>query len=196
MNTPQPEDDVLYEFAMEPKHDRETLDRYLRRYPQRALELIDLSLELLLPDTPAPREAPVDRNAESAWSKLKSARAAKAAFPASDPFRAFQGAAFGQLAKSLRLPKSILMALRDRLIVAGSIPSKLVGKLAELCRSSPRDLQAYFLLPPTAHPALEFKSDVPPAAQGQVTFRVLVLDSELSPEQRQAIWDEWGEETS
>jgi hypothetical protein len=39
-------EDLLEQFAMEPEHDRETLERYLRRYPHLAGDLIDLSSEI------------------------------------------------------------------------------------------------------------------------------------------------------
>lgn len=41
-------DHILYAFAIEPTHDRATLERYLRLYPDAAEDLIDLSLELRL----------------------------------------------------------------------------------------------------------------------------------------------------
>ena len=39
-------EDVLDAFAVEPNHERNTLERYLRDYPQYAAELVDLSREL------------------------------------------------------------------------------------------------------------------------------------------------------
>ena len=41
-------EDVLFAFSVEPKHDRQTLENYLRHYPELAEELIDLSHELRL----------------------------------------------------------------------------------------------------------------------------------------------------
>jgi transposase len=41
-------ENVLYAFSVEPKHDRQTLENYLLRYPELADELIDLSHELRL----------------------------------------------------------------------------------------------------------------------------------------------------
>jgi hypothetical protein len=47
--TPAPDvDSILYAFAVEPRHDRATLDSYLRRHPELAEDLIDLSLEIRL----------------------------------------------------------------------------------------------------------------------------------------------------
>jgi hypothetical protein len=46
-NNPQAlREDVLYAFAVEPIQGRDTLQRYLRDYPQYAAELVDLSYEL------------------------------------------------------------------------------------------------------------------------------------------------------
>jgi hypothetical protein len=41
-------EDVLFAFSVEPQHDRQTLENYLRRYPELAEELIDLSHEFRL----------------------------------------------------------------------------------------------------------------------------------------------------
>jgi hypothetical protein len=47
LNNPKAsKEDILYEFAMETHPGHDTLDRYLREYPQYAAELIDLSIEL------------------------------------------------------------------------------------------------------------------------------------------------------
>jgi hypothetical protein len=40
------EEDILYSFAVEDIHGKETLEQYLRDYPRLAAELIDLSYEL------------------------------------------------------------------------------------------------------------------------------------------------------
>jgi hypothetical protein len=39
-------EDILYGFAVEPTHDRQTLEKYLRDHPILAADLIDLSYEL------------------------------------------------------------------------------------------------------------------------------------------------------
>lgn len=53
-------EDVLYAFSVEPKHDRQTLENYLRRYPELAEELIDLSHELRLVAELGESEVPTD----------------------------------------------------------------------------------------------------------------------------------------
>ena len=64
-------EDVLDAFAVEPRHDRETLERYIREYPQFASELIDLSRELnrLVVENESP---PSDKDRalmEKAWNE-------------------------------------------------------------------------------------------------------------------------------
>ena len=41
-----PLEDVLLAFSVEPVHDRPTLERYLKHYPQFAEDLVDMSHEL------------------------------------------------------------------------------------------------------------------------------------------------------
>mgnify|MGYP007059381028 FL=1 len=53
-------EDVLYAFSVEPKHDRQTLENYLLRYPELAEELIDLSHELRLVAELGESEVPTD----------------------------------------------------------------------------------------------------------------------------------------
>lgn len=64
------EEDVLYAFSVEPKHDRQTIENYLRRYPELAEELIDLSHELRLVaelgESEVPTDAPGTATAEAA----------------------------------------------------------------------------------------------------------------------------------
>ena len=52
--------DVCYAFSVEPSHDRQTLEKYLTKYPQHSEALLDLSIELAKPDT----EGPLPENAE------------------------------------------------------------------------------------------------------------------------------------
>ncbi|MDB5310690.1 MAG: hypothetical protein JWO38_4892 [Gemmataceae bacterium] len=70
-NSPDRES-VLYAFAIEANHDRSTLERYLSEYPDLAADLIDLSFELRLNETPPAGTAvnPADPGAEAAWKEF------------------------------------------------------------------------------------------------------------------------------
>jgi hypothetical protein len=69
MSESKTRDDILYAFSIEPTHDRETLERYLNKYPELTDDLIDLSHELRISvvlggvdATPQP-----DRKVDEAW---------------------------------------------------------------------------------------------------------------------------------
>lgn len=69
-------DDALYGFAMEPNHDRETLERYLAKYPHLAEELVDLLSEIRLDSVRDEHpEAIPDPGLDAAWEEFKAARA-------------------------------------------------------------------------------------------------------------------------
>ena len=78
-------EDVLDAFAVEPNHERNTLERYLRDYPQYAAELVDLSRELsrVIFENKEPLSAEDQTLIEGAWRRHLEA-APKAIV---DPFR-------------------------------------------------------------------------------------------------------------
>ena len=71
MSTSKPfaadEESVLMAFSMEPRHGRETLERYIREYPQHATALIDCSIDLL--HEPPADDAPATVVSDSAVDK-------------------------------------------------------------------------------------------------------------------------------
>ena len=181
---------ILYAFAVEPSHDRDTLERYLRQYPDLAEDLIDLSSEFRLSEVLGPSTASTvaDASWEGAWQEFLACKPQKsAAGKAGNPFVRFRGEAFAGLATVLNVPRSFLTAFRDRLVVASSIPERFVRRFAEATNSSIESVRNYFALPPTAIVALEFKSDKKPSPQGQKTFEELVHSSDMTDEQRQVL---------
>lgn len=68
---------ILYAFAIEASHDRETLERYLRQYPELAGDLIDLASEIRLGEAfgPSPTSATADTGAEAARKDFLAAKA-------------------------------------------------------------------------------------------------------------------------
>lgn len=184
---------VLYAFAVETAHDRETLERYLSRYPELAEELIDLMSELRLGQALGSSEtgADADANWEAAWQEFRAcgteAMTAKAVVPAFDfP----KGEAFVRLAEALNAPRSILAALRDGLVAAVSIPERFVERFAQAADASVVSVKEYFQNPQPTFVARAFKSTEKPSHQGQATFRELVENTEMSDEQRQLLLEE------
>src|SRR5690242_8380682 len=111
-------EDVLLAFSVEPLHDKATLERYLALYPQYAEDFIDLLSEL--------RNAPpLHSNVVEDEDAVRRAWNAFTAIPPGDtepaslanPFASFSGPTFVTLAEGLRIRRSILSALRDRLVI-------------------------------------------------------------------------------
>lgn len=190
---PNDREAILYAFAIEPSHDRLTVERYLRQYPDMAEELIDIMSARRLREAAGVQgsDAVADPNWAEAWEQFRQC-APKGASPdeAVNPFIAFRGQAFAKLADTLDVPRSILVALRDGLVVASSIPEQFVDRLAEAMGSSIAALRGYFANPEVSLQGRAFKSDDKPSHQGQMTFEELVLRTQLSVEQRQRLLED------
>lgn len=187
MKNPKEREAVLYAFAMEADHGRGTLERYLKEYPDLSVELVDLASELRLEETFAGRAtAPVpDPGCDAAWKDFLACT--PDAMPAAvvvDPFSRFKGPAFVGLAKALDVPRSILTALRDGLVVASSVPQGFLGRFAEAADATVESVRAYLAQDRQATAGLAFKADSKPSHQGQTTFRQLILNTEMAESQR------------
>ncbi len=170
-------EDILFAFSVEPLHDRRTLENYLRRYPQLADELIDLSHELRLvaelgqSEIEVAAEAPVNAVAVPVPRRPE------------DLFSDIKGASFAALANRLNIPRSILVALRDRLVVPTSIPTRFFNRLSNALGTSVDAVRSYMEQPPAVAAALSFKADQKPSVPDQVTFSELVRNTPLTESQ-------------
>ena len=190
MTKPNDPEAILYAFAVEPNHDRNTLERYLRQYPDLTDDLIDLASEFRLGDAlgPSPLSMPPDTGGEAAWQEFLACTPHEACSnKAANPFARFRGETFASLADALNVPRSFLTPFRDGLVTAGSIPERFVRRLAQAMNASVESLRQYFADPQPGLVARAFKSDGKPSHQGQKTFRDLVESTEMSDEQRQLL---------
>lgn len=194
MNDPNDRESILYAFAVEPNHDRATFERYVRQHPELANELADLSFELRLAavnHSPAV-DPETDIGSKDAWQQFIRCEPQKvAALTADNPFGRFKGETFVELAESLNVTRSILAALRDRLVEPTSIPERFIVRLARSTGSTTESLRKYLALPPGSISTLSFKADAKPAQQGRVTFETLIHSSQLTDEQRQVLLQDW-----
>lgn len=187
MMTPIDRDAVLDAFAAESVHDRSTLERYVREYPDLVEDLIDLASELRLSADLAEAQEGIisDPKLNTAWENFLAAGPKPVATTvAVDPFAQFKGAAFASLAGKLDIPRSILTAVRDRLIVPASVPSGFLRRFAEATGTPFEAVNTYLAQDSQAPLGLAFKSDQKPSQQGQATFRQLVESTEMSESQR------------
>jgi hypothetical protein len=182
-------EDILLAFSVEPSHDRATLERYLKRYPQYAGDLIDMSHELRLPGRDLQNAVEDEAVFQRAWQQFaKTVPGTEPSRPVTNPFDAFRGTAFAALAQKLRIPRSLLIAFRDRLVIASSIPGAFLARVARAARSNVADLMAHLELPAVVAPAANYKADQKPAAPAKVPFEELLDASGVTPDQKTDIY--------
>jgi hypothetical protein len=161
-------EDVLYAFAVEPNSGRDTLEQYLRDYPQYVAELVDLSYELSREvcedETPlSDRDlATIDR----AWKRHTEAipKATVALFTN------LSVADQRDLARHLGVPRQVIMAFRERQIKPASVPTPFLERLASALNSTVESLRDALSLPPAPNLAQSYKADDRPEAREPVTF--------------------------
>jgi hypothetical protein len=190
MSTAKPEvplEDVLLAFSVEPFHDRATLERYLKHYPQFAEDLVDMSHELRIGGRGVSDSVEDEATFQRALKQFVGTTA-QVSGTAANPFDAFRGAAFAELADTLRVPRSILIAFRDRLVIESSVPSAFAARIARTARTTVTDLMAHLQQPPVLAAAANYKADQKPSASGKVALDALLDASGVTPEQKADIY--------
>lgn len=189
MSTPKPfaadEELVLMAFSMESSHGRETLERYIRAYPQHTTALIDCSIDLIheppADDARAP-EVP-DSAVDKAWQRFERALQQPDA-EAANPFAKLNTSSFKSLARSLDVSNLFLMRVRDRAIFASTIPVRFTEKLASELGATVQAVVAYLQGPPRIFSGQAFRSNAKPSVGEQITFDQAVQTSQLTQEQQ------------
>lgn len=189
MSTSKPfaadEESVLMAFSMEPSHGRETLERYIREYPQHATALIDCSIDLLH-EPPAGDVPPIevsDSAVDMAWQRFER-DVQQTNAEVANPFAKLNTSSFKSLARSLDVSNLFLMRVRDRAIRVATIPARFVEKLASELGATVQTVGAYLQGPPGMVSGQAFRSSVKPSVGEQITFDQAVETSQLTPEQQ------------
>lgn len=178
-------EDVLDAFSVEPRPDRETLEHYLRSYPDYAADLIDLSQELDrdLCEDEAPLSAEDHVLIDAAWRRHAADPALTAA---TDPFATLSIAELREIAHRLGVPRQIVAAFRERRVLLSSVPRHFLTRLAEAVNSSADKLEAlWWGLLPAPTPARSYKADTKPMSAEPVNFERLLIDAGV-PESKRA----------
>ncbi|MDA9451087.1 hypothetical protein [Bradyrhizobium sp. CCBAU 21360] len=182
-------EDILLAFSVEPLHDKATVERYLALYPQYTEDFIDLLGELRSP--PVLRSDVVEdedtvRRAWDAFTAVPPRNLDSASI--GNPFASFTGPTFVALAEGLRIRRSILIALRDRLINASSVPAPFLNRLARAMQFPAEKLRAYLDLPAVVPAGASFKSNENPAAGTKIDFEQLLENSGISADEKRDIF--------
>ncbi len=178
------EEEVLLAFAVEPSHNRETLIRYLKAYPDHSIALADLSIELMIDSSREKQEIPISNtNLDKAWRRFHSA--IKNSAPPIDPkitnpFLGLSYVEFKKIADQMGMNKLLLSRVRDRTIILVTIPHRFIEKLASVLGTNVELLTSYLNTPPSITSSQSFKSDVKPTATEQISFVNAISTSNLT----------------
>jgi hypothetical protein len=175
-------EDVLDAFAVEATSRRETLERYLREYPQYAADLIDLSRELarVTVERTGPLSADEEAMVKGSWETYLAAASA----PVEDPFGMLSVTEWREIAKRLDLPRQIIAAFRERRVVVESVPQRVFVSFASVMNTTVEMIVKTLALPPPPELARSYKAESKPQAAPPVTFEQLLIDAGVPDEKR------------
>jgi len=178
------EEEVLLAFSVEPTHDRKTLEQYLREYPEHAKALVACSIELIVDSTRSDEVAVTSEGAvDRAWQRFQTVVSQPDDVLVTNPFATLNPTAFRSLAKKLDITNLLLIRLRDRAIVAATIPRRFVQGLATELGATAEAVMDYLQSPPAMVSGHSFRSAVNPAVTEQISFAKAIEMSQLTPAQ-------------
>ncbi|MDD5366428.1 MAG: hypothetical protein PHR30_13905 [Gallionellaceae bacterium] len=182
------EEEVLLAFSVEPTHDRKTLEQYLREYPEHAKALAACSIELMVDATRSDDVAVTSEDAvDRAWQRFQTVVSQPGDVLVTNPFAMLNPTAFKSLAKKLDINNLLLIRLRDRAIVAATIPRRFVQRLASELGATAESVMEYLQSPPAMVSGHSFRSSVKPAVTEQISFAEAIEKSQLTLAQQDAL---------
>src|SRR5882762_1966348 len=136
-------EDVLSAFAMEAIQNRSTLERYLREYPQYAIEIADLWHELFRDmGKPVPLSAKDTASINEAWKIYASSTSAATA----TLLTSLSVPKLRELAIQLEVPRQIIAAFRERIVIVSSIPRTFLKRFAACLNTTVEEVIAALAL--------------------------------------------------
>lgn len=153
-------DEVLSSFAVEAHTDKETLERYMRQYPEYALQLVDLSQELARTSDDEGRLTSDEGDAiGAAWATFSKA------VDAPDVFASLSAADLSRIARTLSVPRQVLTAIRERRVTFSTYPKRFLQRLADALGRAVDEVGATLSMPKVVS-VRSFRSDDKPAQTG------------------------------
>jgi hypothetical protein len=164
------------------------LEKYLTDYPEHAEALIACSIELMVDATRNVETVATSENSvDLAWQRFQSAVSEPEEVSVQNPFATLNPTAFKSLAKKLDINNLLLIRLRDRAVIAATIPRRFVQRLATELGATTDALLDYLRNPPAMVSGHSFRSAVKPAVTEQISFEQAVETSQLTPAQQEAL---------
>lgn len=165
-------DNVLRAFAMDFELGAGVLQRYLTQYPEHAVALVDLSIELS-------REFDDDTPLSTTEFDLVARGMARLRenAPTLQSLQAMPAKVFADAIKALSLPMQVGVAFRERRIDVATLPKRVLARLAEALQTSTETLLSYLSLPPEVSQARARKSAIKPEPPKKVPFETVLRDA-------------------
>ncbi|ACT58374.1 hypothetical protein [Hirschia baltica] len=186
-NRPSKED-VFDAFAVETRHDRPTIERYLQDYPEYANELIDLARELSrsLESSSGPLTASEVRLIDDAWRRF----APLETKAATDPLVALSVDQSRYLAKTLDVPRQVITAFKERRVDVETVPRPFLAEFADSIRLTVAALTQNLSVSPGSGLARSYKADAKPQIADKVSFEQLLIDAGVPDARRAELMDQ------
>ena len=181
------DEEILLAFAAEKLHDKETLTRYLARYPHLQDALLDLLYETVLDEEfgPGEDERLGEGLVDTALSKLLDCSPEAAGEASADAFaEALRLRGTTTLSRASGLPLEVLVAIRDRYLVPESLPRRVLRRVAEAASVRAADMLAYLTLTPILPARAAHSSRGKPTVQPRVAFSDFLDDLDLTQAER------------
>jgi len=180
-------EDVLSAFAVEPKHDRSTLERFLQDFPQYAMELVHLSHEVSRAVSENRDLSEEDKTAiKESWKEYL-----KSLSPTSkNVFVSLTVPQLRELASKLGVPRQIIAAFREQRVIVASIPQRFLARTAEALNSNVDEIRAALTVPLEAAYVKSHKAEEKPVAAPPATFEKLLIEAQVPADKREELMAE------
>ena len=175
-------EDILDEFAMEADLGRETLERYLLAYPEYAEDLVDLAGELARQNLPFEGDLTETEQGliDAAWRKHEAA----APRYVQNPLAALTVPQLRSAAAMLGVPRQVITAFRERLVLSASVPERFLARFAEAVGQRVEAIRDWLEFGGMPEPERSYKADGKPGEASQVSLERILADAEVPPEKR------------
>ena len=186
------DEDVLLAFAVEPEHDRATLERYLQSYPHLADDLVDLSLDMRLQRAGDGTSSSVDEAwVEESWSAFQATMPATVGAAVADPFATASTEELVALRRLLGVPSGVIQGFSTRLVDVATVPAWIVDVIAQGVRTGVGDLRAFLAGQTRLASGLSYKShEGPAAAAAKITFEELLVQCRVPDDKRRELLED------
>jgi hypothetical protein len=171
-------DDVLEQFMMEDAQDAVALERYVRDYPQFALQLIDLSRLIATSDAEEqdqPLSATDQSRIDAAWITHKAA--APASSQDDDPFATLTGSKGKAVADRFGVPRQVIVCFREHRVDPSTVPPPIARGFAEEVGVPLAHVIAAMQRPVIMATGRNYKADGQPGAEGKMSFEQILIDA-------------------